>query len=92
MVSQLVACSAKLSNWRRRIRQLGLLHQQHVGPRPLQPPGDLFQAGFWGVDVPGSDVQVLLNSGISLTADVEVSELGAILWLCPKPAGEDVVE
>ena len=55
VVSQLVAGGAKLGDGRGRIRQLGLLHQQHVGPGAVQPPGDFFQAGFEGVDVLGGD-------------------------------------
>jgi hypothetical protein len=55
MVSQLVAGSAELGDGRGCIRQLGLLHQQHVGPRPLQPLEDLLQPRFERVHVPGGD-------------------------------------
>lgn len=38
------------------------------------------------------DVQVLLNSGISFTAEAEVSSSGAALWLKPQAVADDVVE
>jgi hypothetical protein len=38
------------------------------------------------------DVQVLLNSGISFTAEAEVSESGATLWLHPESPSEEIVE
>jgi hypothetical protein len=41
VVSQLVPSLTKHRDRRLGIRQFGLLHQQHIRPRPLEPPGDL---------------------------------------------------
>ena len=52
---QLVPRLAERRDWRLGVRQLGLLHEQHVRARPLEPPGDLLQAGLERVHVPGGD-------------------------------------
>src|SRR5262249_21871651 len=55
VVGQRVAAVLEYADRRLRVRELGLLHQEHVGPRAVQPPGDLVQPGLQGVDVPGRD-------------------------------------
>jgi hypothetical protein len=58
VVGELVARAAEDVGGRIRVGQLGLLHQQHVGSGPLEPPRDLVQAGPQRVDVPGRDPHV----------------------------------
>src|SRR5205823_5021646 len=55
MMRQHVACAAEGVRGRVRIRELGLLHEEHVRPGALEPPGDLLQARLQRVDVPGRD-------------------------------------
>src|SRR5207249_293345 len=55
MVGQLIARFAEGRDGRVVVGELGLLHQQHVGPCPFEPPRDLLETRLHRVDVPGGD-------------------------------------
>src|SRR6059036_1176940 len=55
MMGQLVARLAEHCDRRVRVRELRLLHEHHVRPGALEPPGDLLQTRSQRVHVPGRD-------------------------------------